>query len=69
MQFVRFLDIGLIMRWTGFPGFGEAFNPGEIQWNLDPGEFLQQIDYIEGGAFTTKTYVPLLFAWKTFSAF
>lgn len=58
-QFVRLLDLGLILRWTEFPGFREAFGPGEIEWDIDAGPFLQDMDGIEGGAFTTETLVSL----------
>ena len=56
-QFVRLLDLGLILRWTEFPGFGEAFGPGEIKWDIDAGPFLQEMD-----AFKAKSPDPLVFA-------
>lgn len=57
-QFVRLLDLGLILRGKKFPGFGEAFDPGEIKWDIDAGPFLKQMGDIEAGAFTTKTHDP-----------
>lgn len=62
-QFVRLLDLGLILRWTEFPGFGEAFGPGEIKWDIDAGPFLQEL-----GAFRAKSYDPWL-SWKTVDLF
>lgn len=59
MQFVRLLDLGLIMRWAAFPGFGEAFLPGEIKWDLDAEPFLQQMGDIEGGALKHYPTSPL----------
>lgn len=51
MQFVRLLELGLVLRTAKFPGFEVAFNPGEINWSVDAEPFMQQIAYMEQGAF------------------
>ena len=57
-QFVRLLDLGLIMRWTEFPGFGAAFDPGDIRWDIDAEPFVRDKGHVEDGAFETKPHPP-----------
>lgn len=51
-QFVRLLDLGLVLRWTDFPGFRAAFNPGVINWDLDAGNLMQKIVDTKGACST-----------------
>eukprot|EP00904_Undaria_pinnatifida_P009916 jgi/Undpi1/6054/HiC_scaffold_20.g08539.m1 len=54
IKFVRLLELGLILRWTKFPGFREALDPGEIDWDRDAGPFMQQMGDPNRGASVTK---------------
>lgn len=53
-QFVQVLDLGLIIRWTAVPGFRAALDPGVINWDVDPAQFIQPT-VNTNGAFTAKT--------------
>lgn len=33
------LELGLILTWSNFPGFRQAFDPAEINWAVDPAPF------------------------------
>ncbi|CAM9329392.1 unnamed protein product, partial [Laminaria digitata] len=57
MKFVRLLDLGIILTWTRFPGFRAAFNPGAVDWSVDGGEVMQQMDPVKGGAFATGLHL------------
>lgn len=56
-QFVRFLELGLILRWTRFPGFREALNPGVINWSIDAEDFMEKIYDFDGGMIVYKSPV------------
>ena len=46
------------MRWTEFPGFGAAFDPGDIRWDIDAEPFVRDKGHVEDGAFETKPHPP-----------
>eukprot|EP00904_Undaria_pinnatifida_P001892 jgi/Undpi1/11703/HiC_scaffold_36.g13998.m1 len=39
MKVARMLELGLILTWSNFPGFRQAFDPAEINWAVDPAPF------------------------------
>lgn len=47
----RWLELGLVVDWKGFPGFGEAFDTGEIAWDIDSSPFRHRaVEIYEGRA-------------------
>lgn len=48
-KLVRLLEIGLIINLRNFPAFRVAFEPGSLNWDVDPAPFIQRAsDAIQG---------------------
>lgn len=50
-QICRWLELGLVVDWKGFPGFREAFDTGEIAWDIDSAPFRQRAVEIYRGTY------------------
>ena len=57
-QFVRFLDVGLILNWAAVPGFRAAFEPGAINWDVDVSQLKQPTVVAEGALIVNLPYPP-----------
>lgn len=65
-KLVRLLDLGLILTWSKFPGFREAFDPAEINWSVDPAPFTEPTINMETGVFALKIIGNVLAARNTY---
>lgn len=45
----RFLETGLVIDSSNFPGFRRALEPAEINWDHDPAPFTARAQDIENG--------------------
>lgn len=59
---VRTLEIALILDWTHFPGFRDAFDAPDIRWDLDPVPFETHLLSIEKGGNMTCRQFALSYA-------
>lgn len=50
LQVVRWLEVGLIIRWGNLPGFRAAFDPGEIGWDEAGAEWRGESEEAARGA-------------------
>lgn len=48
----RWLELGLVVNWKGFQGFRDAFDTGELKWDIDPEPFRLQAKEIKRGKFS-----------------
>lgn len=53
-QVCRWLELGLVVDWRGFPGFREAFDTGELAWDIDPVPFRRRAVEIYKGQCETE---------------
>lgn len=49
LQVCRWLELGLVVDWKEFPGFREAFDTGEVAWDIDPAPFRRRVGEIYQG--------------------
>lgn len=49
LQVCRWLELGLVVDWKEFPGFREAFDTGEVAWDVDPAPFRRRAGEIYRG--------------------
>lgn len=43
------LEVGLVLGWSQFPGFREAFNPADIKWDLGADPYSERVSEVEQG--------------------
>jgi len=48
-QVCRWLELGLVVDWKDFPGFREAFDTGEVAWDIDPAPFRKRAEEVHRG--------------------
>ncbi|CAN0008770.1 unnamed protein product [Ectocarpus fasciculatus] len=49
IQVARWLELGLVVNWKGFQGFRDAFDTGELKWDIDPEPFRRRANEMRRG--------------------
>ncbi|CAM9750176.1 unnamed protein product [Ectocarpus sp. 13 AM-2016] len=49
IQVARWLELGLVVNWKGFQGFRDAFDTGELKWDIDTEPFRRKAKEISRG--------------------